>query len=167
MWPTLTKPVSLCYNPVVEAKEHLIMKETPINLVCQQSTMQGLIVPEDMPLEEAINQFASDPGLHGIFLVDDNQRLVGDWARLKFHLPPKGNPFSVGKTRRLMSAKTAKDLAMVDSHQMAVRLTDTLADALIKMEQYNLEDIAVVNNEGHIVNDLRLSEVLIFALQVK
>ncbi len=150
------------------------MKNMSIELVCQQSTMQGLIVSQEMPLEEAIQKFANDPGLHGIFLVDDSECLVGvinnqdllDWARLKFHLPPRDLPLSVGKVRRLVSAQWTKDLAVPDSHEMSIRLHDTLADALKKMARYNLEDIAVVDEVGHIVNDLRLSEVLIFALQV-
>ncbi len=49
---------------------------------------------------------------------------------------------------------------------MAVRLDDTIEDALLIMARYALEDIAVLDQEGRVVNDLRLSEVLKVALRL-
>ncbi|MCB0161978.1 MAG: hypothetical protein KDD83_27760, partial [Caldilineaceae bacterium] len=58
------------------------------------------------------------------------------------------------------------DLAAAESRQMSVKLTDTLAQALDTMSRYDLEDLAVTDEDGRVVNDLRLSEVLAFALKV-
>ena len=65
------------------------MKNTKIAAASQQSPMGALLLPADTPLAEAIGRFASDPTLHGIFLVDNAGRLAGvinnhdllDWAR--------------------------------------------------------------------------------------
>ena len=61
---------------------------------------------------------------------------------------------------RLMSAKHISGLAGCDSKRMSVTVTETLADALERMATFELEDIAVLDEDGRIVNDLRLSEVL-------
>ena len=136
--------------------------------------MGALVLPSATPLDEAIRRFASDPSLHGVFLVDakglfcgviSNQDLL-DWARLQFDLLSRDYMLPVGKVRRLLTAKTVGDLALPDSSKMATRLDDTLASALFVMSEYGLEDIAVIDEAGRIVNDLRLSEVLNYALQI-
>ena len=149
------------------------MKTTRVADVCQQSTMGGLLLHKDLPAQEAIARFAADDTLHGIFLVDDDERLVGvisnqdllDWARLQFDLLPSDFPLPVGKVRRLLSAERIGDLAVPDSRKMAVRLHDTLSEALQTMAEHDLEDIAVLDETGRVINDLRLSEVLTFALR--
>lgn len=151
------------------------MKTTPIADVCRRSPMEGLVVTRQTGLEDAIQKFAADHRLHSIFVIDDAGRLTGvvnnhdllDWARLHFDLLPPDFPLPVGKVRRLLSAETVQDLARPDSHRVAVRLTDTLAEALIKMAEFELEDIPVIDERGRLVNDLRLSEVLAFALSVR
>jgi CBS-domain-containing membrane protein len=150
------------------------MKRTPVARVSELSTMKALILPEDTPILEAIDRFASNEGQHGIFLTQENGRLIGvvnnrdlmDWARLQFDVIPGDLPLPVGKVRRLITATCICDLAAPDSKQMSVKLSDTLADALAKMATYELDDIAVVDDKGQVVNDLRLSEVLSFALRV-
>jgi hypothetical protein len=72
----------------------------------------------------------------------------------------------VGKVRRLLTAQTIGDLALPDSKLMAVHLEDTVEDALLKMANYELEDIAVLDDDDRVVNDLRLSEVLKIALRL-
>lgn len=151
------------------------MKRTPVAKVCAISTMKALILPEDTPVREAIDRFASNEGLHGIFLIDDKERLSGvvnnadllDWARLQFDVMPGKAPLAVGKVRRLISAKSIRDLAIPNSERKAININDSLADALVHMGNYDLRDVAVVDDDGLIVNDLRLSEVLAFALRVQ
>ncbi len=48
-----------------------------------------------------------------------------------------------------------------------MRVNETISDALVRMASFELEDIAVLDEEGRIVNDLRLSEVLSFALPIQ
>lgn len=151
------------------------MNKTTVDHISARSTMKALVLPEHTPLMEAIDRFASNEGQHGIFLVNNDNRLTGvvnnmdllDWARLQFDVMPGKAPLTVGKVRRLISAKYVSDLAVPNSERKSINLNETLADALTKMANYDLEDIAVVDNDGHIVNDLRLSEVLSFALHVE
>lgn len=148
------------------------MKNSLVAEVSKLSTMKALTLSVDTPILEAIDRFASNEGQHGIFLVTDDGRLTGvvnnrdlmDWARLQFDVIPGDLPLPVGKVRRLITATCICDLAAPDSHEMSVKLSETLADALAKMAIYELDDIAVVDEEGRVVNDLRLSEVLSFAL---
>lgn len=150
------------------------MKNTRVAEVSELSTMKALVLPEKTPLTEAIDRFASNDGEHGIFLKGEDGKLAGvvnnsdllDWARLQFDVMP-GDPLPVGKVRRLMSAKEISDLAVRNSARMSVRVTETLADALERMATFELEDIAVLDEEDRIVNDLRLCEVLSFALRIQ
>ena len=150
------------------------MKNTPVAEVSAQSTMKALVLPERTPLTEAIDRFASNEGQHGIFLTGDDGRFSGvvnnedllDWARLQFDVMP-GDPLPVGKVRRLISATTISDLAGRNSVRMSVRVNETISDALVRMASFELEDIAVLDEEGRVVNDLRLSEVLSFALAIQ
>jgi CBS domain-containing protein len=150
------------------------MKRTSVEKVIELSTMKALVLHKDTSLAEAIDRFASNEGQHGIFLVGDGDNLVGvvnnedllDWARLQFDTMP-GDPLPVGKVRRLISATSISDLAGPDSKRMSVRINETLADALARMASFELEDIAVLDEQGRIVNDLRLSEVLSFALHIR
>lgn len=151
------------------------MSKVTVAQVSAVSTMKALVLPEHTPLMEAIDRFASNEGQHGIFLVNDENRLTGvvnnmdllDWARLQFDVMPGKAPLTVGKVRRLISAECICDLAVPGSESKSISLNDSLDDALIKMANYDLEDIAVIDGDGRIVNDLRLSEVLSFALHVE
>ncbi len=148
------------------------MQTVSVAKVCETSKMQALIVPQNMPLAEAIWHFAQDHDLRGIFLIDEQERLVGvvnkqdllDWVRVELALPPQTQSPSIAQVRRIVMAETAGDLARVDSVETAVSLSDTLADALNKMTRHNMVDIPVVDEDGRIVNDLRLSEVLAFII---
>ncbi|MCB9137473.1 MAG: CBS domain-containing protein [Caldilineaceae bacterium] len=151
------------------------MRHTRVSEVSKLSTMKALLLPQETPIEEAIDRYASNAAHDGIFLLERDERLSGivnnadllDWARLQFDLVPGSVPLPVGKVRRLLGAQTIGDLAVPESWRMAIRLDETLAAALEKMERYNLEDIAVIDEESRIVNDLRLSEILSFALHAR
>ncbi len=150
------------------------MRTTPIEKVCEQSPMQALMIDGDVPVVDVIDQFAAAHGRYSIFIVDADKRLTAvvsnsdllAWAKLYFDLIPPEKPLPVGRVRRLLQARTVSDLALPDSRQMAVRLDDTVATAIETMATYGLEDIAVVDTDGRVVNDLRLSEVLSFALHL-
>lgn len=150
------------------------MKKTKIAVASSQSPMGALLLTADTPLAEAIGRFAANPTLHGIFVVDEETRLVGvinnqdllDWARLQFDLLSRDFVLPVAKVRRLLTATTIGDLALPESDKMAVQEDDTVEAALLQMANFELEDIAVIDADGRIVNDLRLSEVLKLALRL-
>ncbi|MEZ4560872.1 MAG: hypothetical protein R2854_31300 [Caldilineaceae bacterium] len=89
-----------------------------------------------------------------------------DWKASAIQPVAGSLPLPVHRVRRLLKAQQISDLAAAESRQMSVKLTDTLAQALDTMSRYDLEDLAVTDEDGRVVNDLRLSEVLAFALKV-
>lgn len=138
------------------------MQTVKVADICRQSQMQALVMPADTPLEAAVREFADNHYVRGIFLVDEDERLVGvvnkqdilNWIRLEVSLPPQTASPSLVQMRRLLQAELVRDIALPDSEDTAVSLNDTLADALNTMTRHNLVDIPVVDENGRIVNDL-------------
>ena len=148
------------------------MKTVQVAQVSAISDLQALIVRGDMPLAEAIRQFADNHDLRGIFLTDGDGRLTGvvnkrdllNWVSMQLDQPPAGEPLTIGQMRRLVGAQRVSDLAAAGSAQAAVRLDESLADALQRMTYFGLADVPVIDENGRIVNDLRLSEILAYML---
>jgi CBS domain-containing protein len=149
------------------------MKTVHVAQVSEISDLQALVVRGDMPLAEAIQQFAHNHDLRGIFLTDEDGRLTGvvnkrdllDWVSVQMDQPPAGQPLTIGQMRRLVGAQRVGDLAAAGSAGAAVRLDETLAEALQRMTYYGLTDGPVIDQHGRIVNDLRLSEILAYMLE--
>lgn len=146
------------------------MQTIYVEEVCEQSEMQALVVDRDMALADAVKEFATNHNLRGIFVTGDAGRLIGvinkqdllHWVGLQLNQRPLGEPMSLGQMRRLVNAQKVADLAAPGSENAALNLKDTLANALQKMTANNLSDIPVVDDKGRIINDLRLSEILLF-----
>ena len=138
--------------------------------VCEQSEMQALVMDQEMSLMDAVKEFATNHDLRGIFIKGEEGRLVGvinkqdllHWVGLQLNQRPAGEQMLVGQMRRLVNAQRVADLAAPGSDNAALHLNDTLADALKKMTSFNLSDIPVVDDTGRIINDLRLSEILLY-----
>ena len=134
----------------------------------------ALVVDEDTPLKEVIRKFAERADLRGIFVVDGNRRLAGvitrgdllAWARLAFGPRGPESRFSWDRLRRLTEATTAKEACSRYCHLSAVRPDDPLETALIHMISYELIDVPVVDKEGRILGDIRLTEILAKALEL-
>ena len=67
---------------------------------------------------------------------------------------------------RIVDARKAKDLVSTDPQGLVVKETDTLQTALDKMLDFEEDVLPVVDNERRILGDLRLSEVLLKAIEV-
>lgn len=149
------------------------MWQTKVEAVMKYTTMRALVLHRNTPLDVAIEKFVEGDETRAIFLVDNNGRLVGvinnhsllQWARLRFGSSAGAGMLSLSHVRRLVMADVMADLALPGSEEATVSLDDTLAEAVDKMSQYNLLDIPVIDRDGRIVNDLRLSEILSFAMK--
>lgn len=148
------------------------MKLTKVAEICQISQMLAIILHQDKPPETAIRHVVDNPQVRGIFLVDDADKLAGVinshdlllWVRIHAGMTPFKNSASTGKLRRLLFAERIIDLARGGSQLAAVQMDTSLGEVLDVMFQYDLVDIPVLDENGRIVNDLRLSEVLAFTL---
>ena len=149
------------------------MKTVKVLEVCQQTPLQSLVVRRDVSLGWVINEFAHSHDLHGIFLIDEQEQVAGvlnsqdllQWAQIHLDLPLPVTSVTLGQVRRLVQARQAQDLARPGSEGAAVRENDTLDTALKRMARYGLTAIPVVDGQGRVINDLRLSEILAFALE--
>jgi len=131
-------------------------------------------VSEDASLEDVITLLGHEPRLQGVFLTDSEQKFSGvitpmdlaKWAHIQMFDGKGRREIPISTFYRIADARKARDLPRSDYGSLGVRETDSLQTALDKMLNYEEDIIPVLDNEGHILGDLRLSEVLMKALEV-
>ena len=130
--------------------------------------MASAVVPEGISLEEVVTRFAQGPDVHAVFLIDSRERFAGlitgidllKWVQLRFFGGGRSGRITVGDVLRVVFATKAKDLARGDWRSLGIKPTDTLETALEEMIAYEEDTIPVLDDEGKILGDLTLSEVL-------
>lgn len=145
---------------------------TRVSELCEVSPMRALVVSRDTSLADVLAKLAHNHDLRSVYIVDEAEHLVGvvnphdllQLIKVRLQMPRDRREVPIRRVRRLVMAETIADLMLVGSEETAVSLQDTLADTLNKMSQYDLVSIPVVDSEGRVVNDLRLSEILSFAI---
>ena len=133
----------------------------------------SLLISEDTPLRDLIIRFASEPSLRGLFLVDSRQLFAGvvtridllRWAHFSLSRGKGRREMPVSEFFRIVDARKARDVASGDLKALSVRENDSLQTALDKMLDNEEDVIAVLDAEGRVVGDLRLSEVLTWLLR--
>lgn len=144
-------------------------------LVKDVHALQGtasITLPEDATLEYAISRLANEPGCRGIFLVDSEQRFSGmvsrsaimKWA--EFQLFSKWKSAAAKEIIEIVGKVRAKSLARGDWHSLGVQESETLQKAFDQMILYNEDVLPVLDAEGKIIGDLRLSEVLLKVIEI-
>jgi len=149
------------------------MKPILVEEVYHLSGPAWISVPERTPLQEVVTRLAREPELRAIFLVDSHQRFAGTIRRadllkwLYFQLFGKlgVEKGSTGEILHLSFATKAKDLARGDWRYFGVKPSDTIQIALERMVAYGDAIIPVLDNEGKILGDLRVTEILMKALE--
>ncbi len=136
----------------------------------------SLIAAPHDEFTDVVRRFAEKPDLGGIFIADEDSRPLGvisrqdllDWARIQlgasFYSSEEHWLKEDVRLFELMRASNAVEVAHPDSAGAAVRLGDPLSEALRKMLVLDLSCLPVVDHEGLIIGDLKLSEVLHQAL---
>ncbi len=131
----------------------------------------SLVVPHDAKLEDAIRAFTSRSERGGIFVVNSERRLMGmithtdllDWARVRLGAllqAPLPDAHKTIRLANLIDATTAGEVMRPNSGQAAVTVNDSLADALMLMIELDLIVVPVVDENSHIIGDLKMSEIL-------
>lgn len=130
-------------------------------------------LPEDVPLKEVIARFAHEPGLRAVFLIDAEQRFAGVVTRIAImkwaHFQLFGRwrtEISASATSQVVDSARAEHLARGDWRSLGVKESDTLETAFNQMMNFGEDVIPVLDSEGRIIGDLRLSEVLLKAVEV-
>lgn len=150
------------------------MKTIRVKEVYRLHGTSSLTVSEDSSLEYVIAFLGHESRYYGVFLVDSEQRFRGIITRLDLIKWLDFQLFgSLGKHEiraseffHIVNAKKAKDLVGADYISFAIKEDDTLQTALEKMLDFKEDIVPVLDSEGHILGDLRLSEVLTRALEI-
>lgn len=143
------------------------MDSTLVARVFRMHGTAGMILPENTTLEEVIRTLTENPTLRAIFLVNDKQKYTsmitrGDllkWAHLNLS-GGKGSNIPISEIFRILDAQKARDLASPVSSSLALKENDTLQKALYLMMEYEEDILPVLDNEGKVTGDIRLSEIL-------
>ena len=160
------------------------MKAILVEEVYKLHGVASLTMAEDSLLEDIIGTFADDPGLRAIFLVDLDGRFVGEitqvelikWVQLQLYGASDvmwrhkgsamGRGMSAWEVSYLVSATKARELRYGTYRYLGIRENDTLQNALDKMIRYRTDILPVIDYQGRILGDLRLSEVLLKTVEV-
>mgnify|MGYP001054362680 CR=1 FL=1 len=137
--------------------------------------MASITVPDDALLQEIIGRLAHDPSLRAVFLVDPEGHLTGTvspvrllrWAHFQLFRGKEGHMTPVAEFFRIIDAEKAKDIAHVGAAVLSVREDDPLHVALDKMIGKREDVLPVLNSQGQIMGDLRLSEVLWYVTKTR
>jgi CBS domain-containing protein len=152
------------------------MKTIKVEEVFDPRGMQTAIMSEDESLEDVIVTFVRDPHARGIFLVDSHQRFAGvitrsdllKWAYLRLGREPGSGRVNISRRDiyRFVLSTSAREVARGSWHSMGVRPIDDLETALNQMFEHEENHIPVLDEDGKILGDLNVSEVLLKALEV-
>lgn len=141
--------------------------------VFEISKTLSLIVNEEEEIYNIIEQYAENPSLRGIFVVDKERRLKGivtrndllQWAKFRIGASTNDYALILDKIDRYVYSTTAKDIIHRDSSETYVKPEDNLTSALDMMFNEDVLAIPVVDEEKKILGDLMLSEVLYAIVQ--
>jgi CBS domain-containing protein len=150
------------------------MKTIQVGEVFRLHGDASIKVSEDVSIEYVLAYLGQEQHIRGIFLVDEAQKFKGvissadirKWVHIELFGGKGRHEIPISTFYRIAGAKKARDLASSDYLSLGVRETDSLQTALDKMLDYEEDIIPVLDSEGHILGDLRLSEVLLKALEV-
>jgi len=150
------------------------MKTIKAREVFDPTLTLSVTVPDTETLENVIVKLASDPRLRGIFLTDSRMRVAGvitrpdllRWAALKLRRSHEIEELTTRHILNRVTATLARDLARGDWHTLGVKLEDDMGKALDQMLENDEVDIPAIDDEGRILGDIKISEVLLKAVQV-
>ena len=138
-------------------------------------TPSWIAAPDD-EFTDVVRRFAEEPDLRGIFVAEEDCHLIGvitrrdllDWARIQigasFYTSEEYWLKEDVRLFELMRASKAQEVARPDSASSAVHVNDSLSEALRKMMVHDLSCLPVVDEDNIIIGDLKLSEILLQAL---
>ena len=149
------------------------MNKLPVAVISNKSPVRTLFVEPQMRLETILEKLLEQKTRKSIFLVDGEGRLAGIlnlkelliWGWL--HLGLLSTPFSLSerKLRRLARSHVADDLCIPNSQSMAISLQTTVEEAMDTLLLSSQNVVAVLDENGRIVNDLHVDDLLAYAMQ--
>jgi len=154
-----------------------VLQNATVADVYSMDRRPSLLVQPEEDFTTVVRRFAERPEIRGIFVVDTQGRLLGvitrrdllDWARVQIggaSLSTQDGWLAEDvRLASLMRAVTAGEVLRPNSERAAVRPQDTLAEALQRMIALDLICLPVIDAQGRVQGDLKLTEVLAYALR--
>lgn len=146
------------------------MKTIMVKEVYKLHGKASTAVAEKAALDFVVALFGHEPSFQGIFFVDSDKRYTGMITRfdlLQLFRVNKFKPKEEALNEFLSTArhKKAKELQLQDMSSYSVKEIDSLQSALDLMLKFEKDIIPVVDDQGAILGDLSLSEVLLRTLE--
>lgn len=134
--------------------------------------MNSLIFTDDQTIEKIIKTFAEEVHLRGIFIVNKEGQFMGvitrndllRWAKYKLGSGINDKYYrtpSYNEIKRYVLSSKIGEMIHPNSAEFFVKEDDDVLKALTLMLDSNLIDVPVLNKDGKIVGDLKLSEILL------
>ncbi len=126
------------------------------------------ILRPDESLEQIIRKFAERADLHGFFVVDETGKLLGVITRidlLNFAKFKIGGHLQLSTLRKFIFSSKVKDIIHPLSLNIAVTLEDHLLKVLDIMVEHDLIDVPIVDKEGRVIGELKLSDILLCCIE--
>jgi CBS-domain-containing membrane protein len=128
----------------------------------------SMIIPADAALDYVVALLGHERHIQGMFMVDSNQKYVGmlsrmgllKWTQFQLFQGNRKTEIDVNELSRLLSARKARDIETRNSSTYFVKESNTLQDALDLMITFGEDIIPVLDDKGHVIGDLFLSEIL-------
>ena len=151
------------------------MKTILVEEILRPHCTCALSVAENTDLEEVIAEFAENPAIRGIYLVDSKQRFLGiirstdlrNWVRYRI-LKEYGTyrALSAWNAYHFISAEKSADLAYGDRNSLGVKKNDTLQKALDKMVEHETNILPVLDDSARVIGDLLISDILFKVVEI-
>lgn len=159
-----------------------IFRRLLVREVYNPERMHSLLVDEEESISTIIQEFAEEPALRGIFVVDKEKIFKGvitrwdllNWAKFKLGaMIDRRRIHEASHARNIIEnlityaySTTAMELVPEDGHNAYVRPEDNVIVALNLMMSLDLIDVPVIDEKGKIIGDLKLTEILNKIIQI-
>ncbi len=150
------------------------MSHLSVAVISENSPQRALFVSPEMRLEAVLERLLEENTRKSIFLINDEGVLTGIvnlkellvWGWL--HLGLLNVPFptlSERKLRRLARSQFAADLQIPNSQDMTISFQTSVEEAMDTLLLSSQDVVAVVNENGRVINDLHIDDLLAYAVQ--
>ncbi|MEQ4487944.1 MAG: CBS domain-containing protein [Dehalococcoides mccartyi] len=133
----------------------------------------AVTVDENALLKSVISIYATNPGIKGIFLTDAQNRFTGMVSRLAIQKWAEYELFGKWQNNEpdslvseMVEDVQAKSVARGDWKSFGLKPNDTLQNAFQRMIQSGEDILPVVDDDGRVIGDLLLSEILMKAIEI-
>jgi len=145
-------------NPFIMAQAEKAFIEQVVRDVFEDSVRKASVVKRGAKLREAIDRMLENPETRKVYVVDDQEKLVG-MVTTEVMLRLIGYRVGVRETGAVSFYRFLKDILKEDVEGVMVDAVKTtmdtkLVDALLMMLERHLNDLPVVDSEGRIIGEL-------------